>query len=156
MFIALVFLAHIYVDLIVSATNVFVVFLSTINKHFLLLLSYWSHRWSDYVWSVCCVMCCLYGTTTLGTIFDTPRLSGPGHQPGNRWFVHTKNQSNIMTPDPWLLKPCQWLWLCPDYLIESFPGWTHGQLTMVQTGDRYWIETNIYQWAQLNINSKQQ
>ena len=38
MFIALVFLAHIYVDLIVSATNVFVVFLSTINKHFLLLL----------------------------------------------------------------------------------------------------------------------
>ena len=32
------FLAHIYVDLIVSATNVFVVFLSTINKHFLLLL----------------------------------------------------------------------------------------------------------------------
>ena len=38
MFIALVFLAHIYVDLIVSATNVLVVFLSTINKHFLLLL----------------------------------------------------------------------------------------------------------------------
>ena len=38
MFIALVFLAHIYVDLIVSATNVFVVFLSTMNKHFLLLL----------------------------------------------------------------------------------------------------------------------
>ena len=36
MFIALVFLAHIYVDLIVSATNVLVVFLSTINKHFLL------------------------------------------------------------------------------------------------------------------------
>ena len=35
---ALVFLAHIYVDLIVSATNVLVVFLSTINKHFLLLL----------------------------------------------------------------------------------------------------------------------
>ena len=35
---ALVFLAHIYVDLIVSVTNVFVVFLSTINKHFLLLL----------------------------------------------------------------------------------------------------------------------
>ena len=34
---ALVFLAHIYVDLIVSATNVLVVFLSTINKHFLLL-----------------------------------------------------------------------------------------------------------------------
>ena len=32
------FLAHIYVDLIVSATNVLVVFLSTINKHFLLLL----------------------------------------------------------------------------------------------------------------------
>ena len=31
-------LPHIYVDLIVSATNVFVVFLSTINKHFLLLL----------------------------------------------------------------------------------------------------------------------
>ena len=40
MFIALVFLAHIYVDLIVSATNVLVVFLSTINKHFLLLLLY--------------------------------------------------------------------------------------------------------------------
>ena len=40
MFIALVFLAHIYVDLIVSATNVFVVFLSTINKHFLLLKLY--------------------------------------------------------------------------------------------------------------------
>ena len=39
MFIALVFLAHIYVDLIVSATNVLVVFLSTINKHFLLLLT---------------------------------------------------------------------------------------------------------------------
>ena len=38
MFIALVFLAHIYVDLIVSATNVLVVFVSTINKHFLLLL----------------------------------------------------------------------------------------------------------------------
>ena len=38
MFIALVYLAHIYVDLIVSATNVLVVFLSTINKHFLLLL----------------------------------------------------------------------------------------------------------------------
>ena len=38
MFIAFVCLAHIYVDLIVSATNVFVVFLSTINKHFLLLL----------------------------------------------------------------------------------------------------------------------
>ena len=38
MFIALVFLAHIYVDLIVTATNVLVVFLSTINKHFLLLL----------------------------------------------------------------------------------------------------------------------
>ena len=38
MFIALVVLAHIYVDLIVSATNVLVVFLSTINKHFLLLL----------------------------------------------------------------------------------------------------------------------
>ena len=37
---ALVFLAHIYVDLIVSVTNVFVVFLSTINKHFLLLLLY--------------------------------------------------------------------------------------------------------------------
>ena len=39
MFIALVFLAHIYVDLIVSATNVLVVFLSTINKHFLLFLT---------------------------------------------------------------------------------------------------------------------
>ena len=38
MLIALDFLAHVYVDLIVSATNVFVVFLSTINKHFLLLL----------------------------------------------------------------------------------------------------------------------
>ena len=38
MFIALVYLSHIYVDLIVSATNVLVVFLSTINKHFLLLL----------------------------------------------------------------------------------------------------------------------
>ena len=38
MFISLVFLAHIYVDLIVSAINVFVIFLSTINKHFLLLL----------------------------------------------------------------------------------------------------------------------
>ena len=31
---ALVFLAHIYVDIIVSVTNVFVVFLSNINKHF--------------------------------------------------------------------------------------------------------------------------
>ena len=40
MFIARVFLAHIYVDLIVSVTNVFVVFLSTINKHFLLSYSY--------------------------------------------------------------------------------------------------------------------
>ena len=40
MFIALVFLADIYVDLIVSVTNVFVVFVSTINKHFLLLLTY--------------------------------------------------------------------------------------------------------------------
>ena len=39
MFIALVFIAHIYVDLIVSATNVFVAFLSTINKHFLLSYS---------------------------------------------------------------------------------------------------------------------
>ena len=37
---ALVFFAHIYVDLIVSVTNVFVVFLSTIDKHFLLLLYY--------------------------------------------------------------------------------------------------------------------
>ena len=35
MFIALVFLAHIYFDVIMSVTNVF---LSTINKHFLLLL----------------------------------------------------------------------------------------------------------------------
>ena len=35
---ALVFRAHIYVDLIVSVTNVFVVFLFTINKHFLLVL----------------------------------------------------------------------------------------------------------------------
>ena len=33
---ALVFLAHICVDLIVSATNVFVVFVSIIDKHFLL------------------------------------------------------------------------------------------------------------------------
>ena len=39
MFIALVFLAHIYFDLIVSVTNVFVVYLSTINKHFFLLLT---------------------------------------------------------------------------------------------------------------------
>ena len=38
MFMHLFFLAHIYVDLIVSVTNVFVVLLSTINKHFLLLL----------------------------------------------------------------------------------------------------------------------
>ena len=30
---------YVYVDLIVSVTNVFVVFLSTINKHFLLLLT---------------------------------------------------------------------------------------------------------------------
>ena len=38
MFIALVVLAHIYVDLIVSVTNVFLVFVSTINKHFILFL----------------------------------------------------------------------------------------------------------------------
>ena len=32
------------------------------------------------------------GTTILGTIFDIPGISVPGHQPGNRWFVHTESQ----------------------------------------------------------------
>ena len=30
------------------------------------------------------LLCCLSGTTTLGTIFDIPGLSVHGHQPGNR------------------------------------------------------------------------
>ena len=58
MFIALVFLAHIYVDLIVSATNVLVVFLSTINKHFLLLLLLLLYR------SICTNVLALYSYTT--------------------------------------------------------------------------------------------
>ena len=46
----------------------------------------------------------LYGffTTILGTIFYIPGMSVPGHQPGNRWFVHTESPSNIMTQGPWL------------------------------------------------------
>ena len=43
-----------------------------------------------------------YGTTILGTVFDIPGISVPGHQTGNRWFVHTESQSNIMTQGPWL------------------------------------------------------
>ena len=38
------------------------------------------------------------GTTILGTIFDIPGISVTG----NRWFVHTESQSNIMTQGPWL------------------------------------------------------
>ena len=54
---ALVFLAHIYVDLIVSATNVLVVFLSTINKHFLLLLIFNSLA-NEYGKSIVTTGCC--------------------------------------------------------------------------------------------------
>ena len=51
----------------------------------------------------CCQFLWVYfGTTILGTIFDIPGISVPGHQPGNRWFVHTESQSNIMTQGPWL------------------------------------------------------
>ena len=54
------------------------------------------------------------GTTILGTIFDIPGISVPGHQTGNRWFVHIESQSNIMHDTRSLTEPCQWLWLCPD------------------------------------------
>ena len=47
---ALVFLAHIYADLIVSVTNVFVVLVSTINKHFLLFLISYPFSLSRLVW----------------------------------------------------------------------------------------------------------
>ena len=76
------------------------------------------------------------GTTILGTIFYIPGISVPGHQTGNRWFVHTESPRNIIHDTRSLTEPCQWL--CPDYLIEPSPGWTHDQLTMVQTGYRYW------------------
>ena len=42
------------------------------------------------------------GTTILGTIFDIPGIYVPDHQTGNRWFVQTESQSNIMTQGPWL------------------------------------------------------
>ena len=51
--------------------------------------------------SVVSLLCCLIVTATLGTICDIPGLSVPGYQPGNR-FVHTENQTNIMTRGPWL------------------------------------------------------
>ena len=45
----------------------------------------------DSVVSLCGVFS---GTTILGTIFDIPGISVPGHQTGNRWFVHRKSKKH--------------------------------------------------------------
>ena len=34
-------------------------------------------------------------TTILGTIFDIPGISVPGHQTGNSWFVHIESQHKV-------------------------------------------------------------